>query len=357
MIPQDSSLFERYFIKERIGTGSASFIFLAQDLVTHSTVTIKLTPKASVNTDIAKQRIYTEREILSKVDHPHILKYLDFVEDDVNYYLITEYFKGLSLLSVLRNNGKFSDWQAHVVLKQIISALTYLHQKGIAHHDIKPDNILVNMNNMETMLIDFGFSMSYDDMTSLSNNFCGSLEYVAPELLKRQSYNPFAADMWSIGVLLYTMLTVELPWSSTVPEIMMDNIINANINYPENMNEAMSLSIRSLLLVEPSQRLTAEKFQQIQDNNSISLAHPGPRRKSLVAVKSLRSSCFLGLNTLNRRHSINNNQTPFKIPRQASQQNTKIFSGTITTTTSGDEFESNDNNSSVKLPSLKSKLQ
>ncbi|OHT01651.1 hypothetical protein TRFO_31484 [Tritrichomonas foetus] len=160
-----------YFVKSRIGTGAISTIYLAQQIDTQEEVAIKITPKAKLLNQTERDRLIKERYILSNVSHFNIVRFLGFSEDDENYYLFTEYFKGRSLLSIIQSDGALQDWKVSNITFQIDSALKYLHEKGIAHHDLKPDNIVVNELDMKVKLIDFGLADYYQTNSSdISSN-------------------------------------------------------------------------------------------------------------------------------------------------------------------------------------------
>lgn len=153
--------------------------------------------------------------MLKSIDHPNVLKYYECYMDDYNYYIVTEFCPGGELLSFIVKERGINDWQAAYIMKQVLSAVNYCHQRGIVHRDLKVENILVKdvsassadeeygNKRINIKLIDFGISCRIKPKEKL-NKFFGTPYYMAPEIIKRD-YNE-KCDLWSCGCILYVIM-------------------------------------------------------------------------------------------------------------------------------------------------------
>lgn len=164
--------------------------------------------------------IRNELDILKMMDHPHIVKVYDYYEDVDNFNIVMEYCKGGELFEHISKRGVFDETMASDIMKQILSAISYLHLQNIIHSDLKAENIMfVNEDDtdLHCKLIDFGMASKYNPEKKLSH-IQGTPYYIAPEVLMN-SYDS-KADIWSVGVLLYILLTGTPPFkASTLKEI------------------------------------------------------------------------------------------------------------------------------------------
>jgi len=157
-----------------------------------------------------EQNFQDEILILSKLDHPNILKLYEVYSDDKRYYIVTELCKGGELFDEIAKKGVYSEKQAAGIIKQILLAVSYFHEMGIVHRDIKPENVLIDKEQNNCLkIIDFGNSVKKGDNELLTTTH-GTSYYIAPEVLKKQ-YNE-RCDVWSVGVILYILLSGKPPF-------------------------------------------------------------------------------------------------------------------------------------------------
>ncbi|KAL3513247.1 hypothetical protein ACH5RR_025964 [Cinchona calisaya] len=193
-----------------------------------------------------------ERDILTKVVHPFIVQLRYSFQTKSKLYLILDFINGGHLFYHLYRQGIFSEDQARVYTAEIVSAVSHLHKSGIVHRDLKPENILLDANG-HVMLTDFGLAKEIDE-SSRSNSMCGTTEYMAPEILLSKSHNK-DADWWSVGILLYEMLTGQPPYVHASRKKLQEKIINEKFKLPPRLTgEAHSL-LKGLLQKDPSKRL------------------------------------------------------------------------------------------------------
>lgn len=265
---EDEALHERGFklIKE-LGEGAFSRVFLAAYRSSNSSAQ-KSTTKTSVflackiiNTkttaSIYKRKfLLRELETLCTCSHPHIIFVHSIFTRNNKYFIFMRYAEKGDLFDYLVANGALTEEQCAVWVRQLASAIQYLHTLEIAHRDLKCENVLITQN-FNVKLSDFGFVRScIDDQSmevTLSQTFCGSLTYVSPEIIKGSPYEPKIADMWSFGVLIFMMLNKAHPFDSTHLQSLYQNQIKRNWKFTNRKVDSVSHSCREMInsLMEP----------------------------------------------------------------------------------------------------------
>ena len=204
-----------------------------------------------------------EIAILKDLDHPNTVKMYEFLEDEKRIYIVTEICKGGELFDEILNRSKFDERDAAVVMKQLLSAINYCHQKNIVHRDLKPENMLLEQDrDLEKIkIVDFGTSLVYDESRSLDEKL-GTAYYIAPEVIKK-SYNE-KCDLWSCGVIMYILLSGEPPFNDPRAdnEAIMKKVETGKYDIEHGVwksitTEAKEL-IQRLLTYDPAERISAE---------------------------------------------------------------------------------------------------
>jgi len=225
---------------------------LAIHSVTHEKVAIKFIPKTSIDQEHL-QRSRREIQILKflkTLDNPHIVKLIDSMETDTHLILIQELVNGGELLGFMQKNRSLPEVGALRIFRQILSALQCCHQHKIVHRDIKMQNILLDENN-NIKLIDFGVS-NFMEEGVFRTTFVGTPAYAPPEILLGENYFGPEVDIWSIGVVLYYMLTSKFPF----PNI--GCILKGKFHEPELLTPACLDLLRKMLTVSTKDRITLE---------------------------------------------------------------------------------------------------
>lgn len=205
-VPHDVS--NTYNICAMLGSGGFGTVWMAQRRGTSERVAIKIVErKRQLYEDFSLEP--AEAEILKNIDHPCIVKLIDYISSEVYVYLVMELVLGGHLQAKLKTKGAYPEKCAKCLLQQVISAVHHLHDRNIIHRDIKPENLLFDEGEeLRIKLTDFGLSTQKEGRL---HTRCGTPSYCAPELLSGEGYGK-AVDMWSLGVLTYVILTGNLPF-------------------------------------------------------------------------------------------------------------------------------------------------
>lgn len=193
-----------------------------------------------------------ERDILTKVLHPFIVQLRYSFQTKSKLYLVLDFINGGHLFFQLYRQGIFREDQARLYSAEIVSAVSHLHNNGIVHRDLKPENILMDADG-HVMLTDFGLSKEIDEL-GRSNSLCGTVEYMAPEILLGKGHNK-NADWWSVGILLYEMLTGKAPFTHTNRKKLQEKIIKEKVKLPPFLTSEAHSLLKGLLQKDPSTRL------------------------------------------------------------------------------------------------------
>ncbi|KAM0439670.1 hypothetical protein ACHAPT_000762 [Fusarium lateritium] len=198
-----------------------------------------------------------EREvaILKLIEHPNIMKLYDIWENRSEVYLILEYIDQGDLFTFINMKGRLSEEVSVYFFRQMISAISYCHSFNICHRDLKPENILISAD-LQIKIADFGMAALHQTDTHQLATACGSPHYAAPELLKNRQYRGDRADIWSMGVILYAMLSATLPFDDPDIRVMMARTKKGQYEMPGFLSPEAEDLIRCMLQVNPDRRIT-----------------------------------------------------------------------------------------------------
>ncbi|KAM3566061.1 hypothetical protein ARSEF4850_000960 [Beauveria asiatica] len=204
-----------------------------------------------------------EREvaILKLIEHPNIMKLYDIWENrsemQVGNYLILEYIDQGDLFTFINTKGRLSEQVAIFFFRQMISAIAYCHSFNVCHRDLKPENILITAD-LQIKIADFGMAALHQTATHQLATACGSPHYAAPELLKNRQYRGDKADIWSMGVILYAMLSATLPFDDPDLRVMMGKTKKGMYEMPKHLSPEAEDLIRRMLQVNPERRINLQ---------------------------------------------------------------------------------------------------
>lgn len=272
---------QEYEIMEQIGHGSYSVCRRCVHRGTRVEYAVKIVDKSKRDSE-------DEVQILLRYgQHPNIISLRDMFEEEDKVYLVFELMRGGELLDKILRQKFFSEREARAVMEKVTNVVKYLHQNGVVHRDLKPSNILYadDSGNPDTIRIcDFGFAKQLRADNGMLMTPCYTANYVAPEVLKKQGYDA-ACDVWSLGVLLFTMLAGETPFASgpeDSPEDILQRIGKGQYDMSSgNWSTVSSLAkdiVTKMLDVNPARRLTTQQI----------LAHPWMTSRNQPTTNLLR---------------------------------------------------------------------
>lgn len=249
-----------YFISEQIGSGGMGDVYKGYHQVLGRTAAIKVLHQKEM-----AARFRNEAFIQAGIQHPNIVRLYDSILNTNTPCIIMEYVEGISLNDYLQRKGRISPAEAGNIIKQVAGALDYLHQKDILHRDIKPANFKIQPDGVVKML-DFGIAKhKYSPKFTQQGFMVGTTEYMAPEMFEQQVEKK--SDVWSLGVMMYEMLTGHLPFEANNPLALRNQILKAKFtdpqilvpDIPQNQLEVIERS----LVVNPSSRISAQQVVRL----------------------------------------------------------------------------------------------
>ena len=232
-----------YTLLDRVGVGSTCTVYRAQFKQTQHKCAVKRICKAGVSPKTLR-KVRSEIELMQTLDHPFVVSFYDSFEDDKAIYIVMEYCGGGTLGDLIHRMGKLDEHQASVIATEVALALDYLQREAhVIHRDVKPENILLDSNG-HARLSDLGFGTHGDADSACRRTACGSPSYIAPEIIKGEEYTG-KVDVWSFGVVLFTILTGQQLFGSTPDNIAecLRDICEKKIEIPGTLSE----QVRDLL--------------------------------------------------------------------------------------------------------------
>lgn len=235
-IPKRTISLEAFKIIKVIGKGSFGKVFLVRDKASGMLYAMKVLKKDYIKRKNQVEHTKTERSVLGNVRHPYIVGLNMAFQTADKLFFVLDYCSGGELFFHLGKVGRFPEDRSKFYAGQIILALEYVHKMGIIYRDLKPENVLLDQYG-NVRLTDFGLSKEgVLDHSSGANSFCGTPEYIAPEVLLRQGHGR-AVDWWSLGALLYEMITGLPPFYSRNRETMFEKIMRAELTFPNTVGD------------------------------------------------------------------------------------------------------------------------
>ena len=281
---KEDNIFDEYELKEKLGEGAYGSVYKVQQKYTNYLRAVKAIKKKHVDSS----EFYNEIEVLKALDHPNIIKLFDCYQDKSYYYMVEEYCSGGDLFDYIQKEKFFTERKAGTIFNQLLSAVNHLHKKKIVHRDLKPENIvLIEAKNKDVFikLIDFGTSITIKGKNLTQE--LGTIYYIAPEVFMN-NYNE-KADIWSCGIILYTMLCGHPPFCGNKENTIKSKILHSRLIFPSKefksvSNEAIEY-IKHLLSYNPEQRPSAE--EALNNKWLISMINHGNSKLSDYIITNL----------------------------------------------------------------------
>ncbi|XP_045545989.1 serine/threonine-protein kinase MARK2 isoform X13 [Salmo salar] len=266
-----------YRLLKTIGKGNFAKVKLARHVLTGKEVAVKIIDKTQLNSS-SLQKLFREVRIMKLLNHPNIVKLFEVIETEKTLYLIMEYASGGEVFDYLVAHGRMKEKEARAKFRQIVSAVQYCHQKCIVHRDLKAENLLLDAD-MNIKIADFGFSNEFT-MGNKLDTFCGSPPYAAPELFQGKKYDGPEVDVWSLGVILYTLVSGSLPFDGQNLKELRERVLRGKYRIPFYMSTDCENLLKKFLILNPTKRGSLE--QQIMKDRWMNVGHEEEELKPFI---------------------------------------------------------------------------
>lgn len=259
-----------------IGEGSFSTVYIAKEVSTQTEFAIKVCDKKFILKEKKGEYIMREKTVLTKTNHPFIIKLYYTFQDSDRLYFVLQYARNGELLYYLNKLSSFDLQCTRFYAAQVVVALEYLQSQGVIHRDLKPENILLN-ENMHILITDFGSSkvimaedgISKDESVAEArptssqghrrNSFVGTAQYVSPEVLNsKKAY--FSSDLWALGCIIFQFLSGETPFRGGHEYQIFQKVCKLEYEIPEGFNPTAADLVRKLMVLDPTQRLGCKEM-------------------------------------------------------------------------------------------------
>ena len=238
-----------------LGRGGFAKCYIFQNLSTNKITAAKIIAKSSLGKSREKQKLINEIKIHKALHHNNIVHFEHYFEDNDNVFLLLELCSNKSLNELLKRRKILTELEVQVYVLQIIKALKYLHSHRIIHRDLKLGNLFIN-EKMELKVGDFGLATKLEFDGERKRTVCGTPNYIAPEILEGKTGHSFEVDIWSLGVIIYTLIIGKPPFETNNVKETYKRIKNDNYSFPENalISEPSKELIQSILVLDPNKR-------------------------------------------------------------------------------------------------------
>lgn len=253
----------KYLVGRTIGEGTYAKVKYAQHSETGKAYALKVLSKEFLIQRGMVDQVKKEISILKKVKHPYIVNLHEIMSSKDKIFLVMELVTGGDLFDTIAIQGPFKEEDGKVMFSQIVAAVAYCHKNGVCHRDLKPENVLLTSEG-QAKLSDFGLGAIRDDEASydLMNTVCGTPNYAAPEVISKKPYSGYAADVWSLGVVLYVILAGCLPFDEDNMVHLFEKVAHGEYTMPAWISDEAKELLQSMLQVDASRRPTAEQLLQ-----------------------------------------------------------------------------------------------
>ncbi|KAM7318563.1 hypothetical protein ACRRTK_021675 [Alexandromys fortis] len=285
----DEDILDKDFkILKPLRVGSFGEVKLACHIPTKTQVAVKILSKKSNSLG----EMNSEVKILQTLEHSNIIHFFHVIDTQSTTYIIMEYVAGKDLHMFLSEVRCLKEQEARPIFQQVVSAVHFLHQRRIAHRDIKLENIFIDGDG-NVKLCDFGLAIQLAEGQKLEE-LCGSLLYMAPEILARKPYDGLAVDMWSLGVVLYAMVTGQFPYAEVTLDGMHRLITNTKYPIFYHWSIPCHIIIAQLLMVPTKGRITICQLVERPWLGPIK-KHTAPTTKEILP-RLVETMCTMGYN-------------------------------------------------------------
>eukprot|EP00026_Physarum_polycephalum_P003177 Phypoly_transcript_03187.p1 GENE.Phypoly_transcript_03187~~Phypoly_transcript_03187.p1 ORF type:complete len:717 (+),score=118.81 Phypoly_transcript_03187:138-2288(+) len=253
---------KKYLRGKFLGKGGFAKCYEVRDLTTNQIYAAKVVAKNTLTKSRAKQKLTAEIKIHRSLHHTHIVKFEHFFEDHENVYILLEMCNQKSMMELIRRRGTLTEMEARYYLLQVISATKYMHSCRVIHRDLKLGNLF--LNNMQIKIGDFGLAAKLDHDGQRKKTICGTPNYIAPEILEGTNGHSYEVDIWSLGVILYTLIIGKPPFETKDVKSTYKRIKANMYSFPDSVpiSECAKSLIRRILHTVPEARPNIDEMLQ-----------------------------------------------------------------------------------------------
>lgn len=245
-----------FVFRGTVGSGAFSVVKLSFHEELQQYFACKIVPRNRINSDDLEQRFEMEIRINQQMHHPGVVQIVDLLKDDLNYYIFMEFCPNGELFKYIVGRSKLPETEAAHFMHQFLEAISYVHSLGVAHRDLKPENLLLDPVGC-LKISDFGLS-KFVGSTGIVSTPCGSPCYASPECLSGHDYDGCKSDIWSIGVIMFAMVTGQLPWTKRNQAQLFNQIRKGEYTIPNYLSDDCSDLLARLMTVNPLKRITVQ---------------------------------------------------------------------------------------------------
>ncbi|CAF4891062.1 unnamed protein product, partial [Rotaria socialis] len=262
-----------YNLGQTIGTGHFAVVKLARHVFTQKEVAVKVIDKTKLD-EISKAHLFQEVQCMKLVQHPNVVRLYEVIDTPNKLYLILEFADGGDMYDyITRHANGLNESLSRKYFRQICRALKYCHKMYVCHRDLKPENIVFFEKQGVVKLTDFGFSNLFSPGKKLLTS-CGSLAYSAPEILLGDPYDAPAVDIWSLGVILFMLVTGRAPFQEANDSETVMMILDCSYKVPSHISSECQSLIYRMIVREPEKRATLDEvisdiwYRQCEDDDN-----------------------------------------------------------------------------------------
>jgi len=237
-----------------IGRGGFGRVILVRKKDNHQIYAMKVLKKRFIVAQNQVAHTTTERNVMVKLEHPFLTKLHFAFQDEKNLYFVMDFINGGELFHHLRREKKFSEDRTKFYTSEIVSAISYLHQRGIVYRDLKPENVLLGKEG-HVVVTDFGLAKEGLHESERTSTRAGTPEYLAPEVIKGEQYTK-SLDWWAVGILVYEMLTGSPPFYDRDIQKLFVKVTSAELKVPDVFSPEVADFLNKLLARDPTKRLS-----------------------------------------------------------------------------------------------------